>query len=135
MLWALRAMVDSNVFVYVLFSDPEYGERAKALLKEAEEKGGVTSTLAVSQVLAHLERRKRFEAIPVFLEYLNGSGIEVLETTWEDFLEGAKLIRERGLSYRLWDDAVIQAQMRRAKVEVVISNDADFDILGAKRVF
>jgi predicted nucleic acid-binding protein len=128
-------MVDSNVFVYVLFRDPEYGERAKALLKEAEEKGAVTSTLAVSQVLAHLERRKRFEAIPVFLEYLNGSGIEVLETTWEDFLEGAKLIRERGLSYRLWDDAVILAQMRRAKVEAVISNDADFDLLGAKRVF
>lgn len=41
-------MIDSNVFIYVLFSDPLYGERAKELLKEAENEEAYSSTLIIS---------------------------------------------------------------------------------------
>ena len=128
-------MIDSNVFIYAMFSDPVYGERAKELLREAESKKAYTSTLLVSQVLAHLERRKRSQAIPAFIAYLQQSGIEVVETTWEDITGAVELLMNRGLSLKLWDDAVTAQQMKRLGIRVVYSNDADFDTLGVKRVF
>jgi hypothetical protein len=39
-------MIDSNVFIYVLFSDPLYGERAKKLLRTAEEEDAYSYTFS-----------------------------------------------------------------------------------------
>ncbi len=54
-----RRFIDSNVFVYLLSGDSRIAQRALAILEDAE--NGVyeayTSTLVVSQVLAHLEGR------------------------------------------------------------------------------
>ncbi len=83
-----RKFVDSNVFLYVLRADPRYGERAKVLLGEGRL---VTSTLVISQVLAHLERKGSLNAIPLFLEFLEDHPVEVLPTLFEDFIEAPEL--------------------------------------------
>jgi predicted nucleic acid-binding protein len=128
-------MIDSNVFIYVLFADPLYGERAKKLLQIAENEDAYTSTLVISQVLAHLNRRKRTDAIPIFVNYIQQSGIRVVETNWEDIINGLKFLQIRGLSYELWDDAIILYQMKRHGIDVIYSNDKDFDLLQIRREF
>ncbi|ACR41442.1 type II toxin-antitoxin system VapC family toxin [Saccharolobus islandicus] len=128
-------MIDSNVFVYVLFSDPSYGERAKELLKIAENEETYSSTIVISQVLSHLERRKKIEVIPIFVNYLQQSGINIIETTWEDIVNALKLLQSLGLSYKLWDDAIISNQMKRLRIDLIYSNDTDFDLLQVKREF
>jgi len=131
----LKIMIDSNVFIYVLFSDPTYGERAKELLKTAEEEDAYSSTLVISQVLAHLKRRKKVEIIPRFMDYLKQSGIKIIETTWEDFIGATRILQSSKLSYKLWDDAIIFNQMNRFGIDVVYSNDKDFDLFPVKREF
>ncbi|MEJ2776238.1 type II toxin-antitoxin system VapC family toxin [Sulfolobaceae archaeon RB850M] len=128
-------MIDSNVFIYVLFADPLYGERAKKLLQIAENEDAYTSTLVISQVLAHLNRRKRTDVIPIFVNYIQQSGIRVVETNWEDIINGLKFLQIRGLSYKLWDDAIILYQMKRLGIDVIYSNDKDFDLLQIRREF
>jgi PIN domain. len=85
--------------------------------------------------LAHLERRKKLDIIPIFINYLKQSGINIVETTWEDVTNSLKLLQNLGLSYKLWDDAIIFNQMRRVGIEFIYSNDTDFDLLHAKREF
>jgi len=131
----LKIMIDSNVFIYVLFSDPSYGERAKELLKTAEVEDAYSSTLIISQVLSHLERRKKAEVIPMFVNYLQQSGINIVDTRWEDIVNGIKILQELKLSYKLWDDAVILSQMKRLGIDIIYSNDTDFDLLNANRKF
>jgi predicted nucleic acid-binding protein len=128
-------MIDSNVFVYVLFSDPSYGERAKELLKIAENEEAYSSTIVISQVLSYLERRKKIEVIPIFVNYLQQSGINIIETTWEDIVNALKLLQSLSLSYKLWDDAIISNQMKRLRTDLIYSNDTDFDLLQVKREF
>jgi len=131
----LKIMIDSNVFVYVLFSDPSYGERAKELLKIAENEEAYSSTIVISQVLSYLERRKKIEVIPIFISYLQQSGINIIETTWEDIVNALKLLQSLSLSYKLWDDAIISNQMKRLRTDLIYSNDTDFDLLQVKREF
>lgn len=131
----MKIMIDSNVFVYVLFSDPSYGERAKELLKIAENEEAYSSTIVISQVLSYLERRKKIEVIPIFISYLQQSGINIIETTWEDIVNALKLLQSLSLSYKLWDDAIISNQMKRLRTDLIYSNDTDFDLLQVKREF
>ena len=134
-----RRFIDANIFVYLLSADPRYSRRALAILEDAER--GVyeayTSTLVVSQVLAHLERRKRREAMEKFLEYLEEGPVFVIDTRFEDFMRAAELSAEHGLPlHRLWDDLVIAAQMERLGIREIYSNDSDFDrIPGVVRLF
>lgn len=128
-----RRFVDSNVFLYVLMADPRYGSRAKEHLKET---GLVTSTLALSQVLAHLDRRRAWSVIPTFLAFLRDKPVEVIEARLEDFEEAVREAERLGLSLRMWDDLVLAVQMRRVGVEEVLSNDRDFDLIPwVRRVF
>jgi len=134
-----RRFIDSNIFVYVLSADPRYSTTALRAL-EAAEQGLVeayTSTLVVSQVLAHLERRRRHRAMMLFLDYLEESPIKVIETTMEDYVAARRLAEEAGLSFHsMWDDLVIAAQMQRLGIEEIYSNDRDFDkIPWVRRIF
>ena len=97
----LRRFVDSSVFVYVLSADPRFSRQASRILEDAESRvyEAYTSTLVVSQVLAHLERRRRDEAMEKFLVYLEDSSIEVVEARVDDFLEARRLAEEYGLLF------------------------------------
>ena len=128
--------VDSNVFVYHLSSDPAYGERAASILKRVENgEECVTSTLVISQVCGYMKWRKKAEAIPRFIGLLRAlPSMTKMETTFADFARAAELLE--GRSPTSWDDFVIAAQMNRAGVGEIYSNDADFDsISGIRRIF
>ncbi|WP_240938798.1 type II toxin-antitoxin system VapC family toxin [Metallosphaera hakonensis] len=112
-----------------------YGERAKELLEIVETEEAYSSTLIISQVLAHLERRGKNHVIPVFINYLQQSGMNIAETNWEDIINALRILQSSGLSYKLWDDATIFAQMKRLKIDTIYSNDKDFDLFNIKRKF
>jgi predicted nucleic acid-binding protein len=130
--------VDSTVFVYHMAADPVYGNDATAILTRIE--GGeraATSTLVASQVCAYLRWRKRPEAIPRFLAFLQSlPSLAKVETIFVDFVEAQRHVPGGGAGWRMWDDLVIAAQMRRLELSEIYSNDADFDsISGIKRFF
>ncbi|MDK2384287.1 MAG: type II toxin-antitoxin system VapC family toxin [Candidatus Korarchaeota archaeon] len=78
-------------------------------------------------MIAHLERKASLDAIPLFLEFLEDNSVEVLATTFEDFMEALNYARRESVSLRMWDDLVIAAQMRREGIRIVVSSDRDFD--------
>ena len=130
--------VDSNVFIYVLMQDPSYSEKALRILSGIEQgsESGWTSTLALSQVFSHLKKRRRYQAIDKFYDFLDGTPIRVSETTREDLTRARITKEEQSLPWSMWDDLVIASQMRRLGVSEIYSNDADFDKLnGLERFF
>jgi len=130
--------IDSNIFIYVLLKDPRYGKTALQILERIErgEERGLTSTLTLTQVYAHLIRRKKGKVIAKVYEYLDEAPIDVIDTKYDDFKKAFELRKEKNLPWEMWDDLVIASQMMRAKVEEIYSNDEDFDkIPGVKRIF
>jgi uncharacterized protein len=130
--------VDSNVFIYVMMSDPSYAGKSLRILTGFEEgrETGWTSTLALSQVFSHLKKRNKLQVIDKFYEYLESSPINVLETTRDDIAGAREIKREQSLPRSMWDHLVLAAQMGRVKVNEIYSNGADFDgINGVKRIF
>lgn len=87
---------------------------------------GITSTLVLSQVIAHLARRKKGEAIKLFIDYIRETGIIVIETTFLDFVEAVTEMSKLNLGYRIWDDLIISCQMKRNGVQEIYTNDKDF---------
>ena len=101
---------------------------------DKREEIGYTSTLVLSQVIAHLIRRKRVEAIDKFLSYAEET-LVVVETLAKDFVEARRMRESMRVSWRMWDDLVIASQMRRLGISEIYSNDSDFDkIRGIKRI-
>ncbi|MDG7011836.1 MAG: type II toxin-antitoxin system VapC family toxin [Nitrososphaerota archaeon] len=130
--------VDSNLFIYVMMQDESFAEQSLGVL-EGFERGaevGWTSTLVLSQVFSHLKKRGKFSAIDKFYGYLESSPISVLETTRDDIVGAQEIKNGQSLPWSMWDDLVIAAQMKRAKIDEIYSNDGDFDkIKGLRRVF
>lgn len=130
--------VDSNIFVYHLAADPVHGQKAKKILENIQ--GGekcAISTLIITQVCSYLEWKKKPDAIPIFLSLLKHlTSLDKVETTMLDFEEARSMQSTLKLSWSMWDDIVIAAQMQRLKIKEIYSNDKDFDkIQGVKRLF
>ena len=124
-----RRFIDSNIFIYILLKDPRYGKACLRILERMEkgEEQGITSTLVLSQVIAHLARRKKGEAIKLFIDYIRETGIIVIETTFLDFVEAVTEMSKLNLGYRIWDDLIISCQMKRNGVQEIYTNDKDFE--------
>lgn len=130
--------VDSNVFVYHLAADTVYGQRARKLLERIDTgEKSVTSTLIITQVCSYLKWKKRQSAIPLFLSLLKTlTSLQKIETNMLDFEEARDIQSELSLSWSMWDDIVIAAQMKRLNIKEIYSNDNDFDkIPWIKRIF
>ncbi len=130
--------IDSNVFIYYMASDPNYGSDAEAILKRVE--GGeetVTSNLTVVQTCSYLRWKKAADKIPLFISFLQSlPKLMKDETRLEDFSTAIALSQKQGMSLNKWDDLVIVAQMIRHGVSEIYSNDSDFDrISGIRRIF
>ena len=93
---------------------------------EGEEQG-VISTLALGQVIAHLARRGKGEAIKLFIDYVRETGMIVIETTFLDFVEAVTEMDELNLDYKIWKDLIISCQMKRTGVQEIYTNDKDFE--------
>ena len=124
-----RRFIDSNIFIYVLLKDPRHGKACLRILERMEkgEEQGITSTLVLSQVIAHLARRRKGEAIKLFIDYIRETGIIVIETTFLDFVEAVTEMSKLNLGYRIWDDLIISCQMKRNEVQEIYTNDKDFE--------
>lgn len=134
-LWAGTPLrfIDSNIFVYHMAQDPRYGEQASKLVKSIEEgEETVTSTLIIAQVCGYLKWRKRPEVIPKFIDFiLSLPNLKKIETTFMDFIQARELSTRYGINWKLWDDLVISAQMKRLDIREIYSNDIDFDRIPA----
>jgi predicted nucleic acid-binding protein len=130
--------VDSNIFVYHLAADPVHGKKAKKILENIQDgEKCATSTLIITQVCSYLKWKKKHEAIPIFLSFLKRlTSLDKVETTVLDFEEAKSVQSALKLSWSMWDDIVIAAQMKRLKMKEIYSNDKDFDnIRWVKRLF
>lgn len=130
--------VDSNIFVYHLAADPVHGQKAKKILENIQDgEKCATSTLIITQVCSYLEWKKKPDAISIFLSLLKHlTSLDKVETTMLDFEEAKSMQSTLKLSWSMWDDIVIAAQMQRLKIKEIYSNDKDFDkIQGVKRLF
>jgi predicted nucleic acid-binding protein len=130
--------VDSNIFVYHLAADPVHGQKAKKILENIQDgEKCATSTLIITQVCSYLKWKKKHEAIPIFLSFLKRlTSLDKVETTVLDFEEARSVQSALKLSWSMWDDIVIAAQMKRLKMKEIYSNDKDFDnIQWVKRLF
>jgi len=130
--------VDSNIFVYHLAADPVHGQKAKKILENIQDgEKCATSTLIITQVCSYLKWKKKHEAIPIFLSFLKRlTSLDKVETTVLDFEEARSVQSALKLSWSMWDDMVIAAQMKRLKMKEIYSNDKDFDnIQWVKRLF
>jgi len=130
--------VDSNIFVYHLAADPVHGQKAKKILENIQDgEKCATSTLIITQVCSYLKWKKKHEAIPIFLSFLKRlTSLDKVETTVLDFEEARSVQSALKLSWSMWDDIVIAAQMKRLKMKEIYSNDNDFDnIQWVKRLF
>jgi len=130
--------VDSNIFVYHLAADPVHGQKAKKILENIQDgEKCATSTLIITQVCSYLKWKKKHDAIPIFLSFLKRlTSLDKVETTVLDFEEARSVQSALKLSWSMWDDIVIAAQMKRLKMKEIYSNDKDFDnIQWVKRLF
>lgn len=130
--------IDSNIFVYHLAGDEQYGETASKIIERiscGEEAS--TSTIVIAQVIGYLRWKKRLNVIPLFIDYLRSTPtINKVETTFLDIIATKKIQEETGLGWQSWDDLIIAAQMTRIGIIEIYSNDHDFDSLKKiKRIF
>lgn len=117
-------------------SDPKYGKTAERILSRIEkgEEKAVTSTLVITQVMSYLKWKKRTDAVPLFIEFLQSMpNLTKAETTFADYVETKKF---HDANWNNWDDLLIASQMKRLGVTKIYSNDLDFDsISGVERMF
>lgn len=130
--------IDSNIFIYHLAGDEQHGETASKIIgRISRGEEAAASTLIFSQVIAYLRWKKKTYAIPKFIDYLRSSPtIHKLETCFTDFVSAQKLQEATGVKWEAWDDLVISAQMLRAGIKEIYSNDEDFDAISkVRRIF
>jgi len=130
--------VDSNVFLYHLAADPNYGKQARKILEKIENgEKTATSTLIVTQVCSYLKWKRKQNAIPTFLSLLKSlTSLQKNETQILDFEEARRIQSILKLPWSMWDDIVITSQMKRLNTKEIYTNDKDFDkIPWIKRTF
>ncbi|RLF18856.1 MAG: PIN domain nuclease [Thermoprotei archaeon] len=128
--------IDSNVFIYHMAGDPNYGDKASSILERIERgEEAAVSTLAIAQVCSYLKWKRRADVIPSFIAFLSSlPNLVKVETTFLDLVEAADLCREVG--WDKWDDVIIAIQMKKLGVDEIYSNDKDLDqIPSIRRVF
>jgi predicted nucleic acid-binding protein len=94
--------IDSNVFVYHLADDPDYGERVSKILSRIEMgEEAATSTLVITQVCSYLKWKRYHNAIPKFLEMLRSMPtLTKVETTFLDITSAIKIADETRVSWK-----------------------------------
>jgi len=91
----------------------------------------------IAQVCSYLKWKRREKIIPLFLTFLKGlTSLHKIETTILDFEEARNIQAKLNLSWTMWDDIVIAAQMKRLNIREIYSNDKDFEkISWIKKIF
>ncbi len=127
--------IDSNVPIYFTGAEHPNKHRTIALLQQlADEKARLVTNAEVFQELVHrYSAIGRHNDIQIAFDALQGLVEEIFPVTKEDVFDAKDLVlRYPRLSAR---DAIHAAQMKRLKIETILSFDGGFDILpGLKRI-
>jgi len=118
----MKRFVDTNVFVYSITGHPQFGERAKHILKRIEEgEEAVTTTLVLCEVSWVLEAMGRQGDIkPTLEKILSFKSLEIVGFDTDDLLVGANNMQLYGVDF---NDGLNIAVMTRIGVFEVYSND------------
>jgi predicted nucleic acid-binding protein len=75
-----RVFWDTNLFIYLFQSDPEFGDRVKYLRNKSLERGDelCTSTLAIGEVMAGVYRDRGAEEAQAIMAGLQRAGVKLL---------------------------------------------------------
>lgn len=121
---ALKAYVDSNIFVYSMFAHPMYGGACKAVIDDLQNGVlvGVVSTLVPLEVMSvAVEHDPKKADLAVTIVY--SLPLEIFGVDQTVLSSASDLALRYGLSGY---DAVHLATARKAMVKNLISNDDDF---------
>lgn len=137
-------MVDTNVFLYVVFKDKTHYPKAEDHLSRAFSEDRLATPISVIfEVIRTLEYRRRLalkdeklseprknrllemlrEAEEGFLRLLDSLNFEMVENTGDDVKE-ARRIEVKGLNF---GDKILVAAMKRRRLRSLISADKKFD--------
>lgn len=128
--------VETNIFLYVINADSDFGPTAKRILDRIESgEEAVTSSLVIAEVAAWLQYRKKKSEITTFLSIIDSYlTLHKCETIYTDEVRANDL--QRSCPRLEFFDRVYLAQMERLKLTEIYSNDQAFDkVKGIKRIF
>jgi len=128
--------VETNIFLYVITANPNFGPAAKEILQRIElGEQAMTSSLVVAEVCAWLEYHGMRDKINTFFKALESyPTLKKYETTYEDELKAEELRSQ--YSHLEFFDRVYLAQMLRLNLTEIYSNDRGFDkVTKIERIF
>jgi len=114
--------VDVNVLYYYLTAHEEFGARSKELLEEYSD---YLATSALTAWLLYVLTRLENVA-----EILSELGIRLLPLTSEVLRLAIKMKIPKD-----FEDRIHLATMKQYNIEIILSNDRDFDLPNVKRIF
>jgi|Deesub1362A_J573_1020465.scaffolds.fasta_scaffold01653_19 predicted nucleic acid-binding protein len=129
-----RKFVDTNIFLYAIQANPEFGKRSKEILKRVDEgEKAVTSLINLAEICWWLEKHGSRDKIEEELRLINSIlNLEIIPVTTDDLLLAAKFVKEYSIDF---NDCISLAVMKRMKISTICSNDRDFDRTWVKRSF
>lgn len=118
--------LDVNILQYWLTADPNFGKRAKELLKQHSDK--VTSALTIWILFILNSGNEK-----IIVEAINAIDVNVVPLTIQELKDAVILSESLGLDV---EDAIHLATMKRLGINTIASNDKDFDkISWVRRIF
>lgn len=123
--------VDTNVFVYLLISDPTYGERAGKLIKNIEAgESAVTSALSLVQIdwvmggLLQARTIREYNAHNMVESVAGVQNLRIVELSNVVCKNALKHVKKYGLDL---EDAIHLETALRRRCSEIFSADTDFD--------
>ncbi len=119
--------LDANVFVYAALNRQAIGERARSLLREAQQGKlqAASSALTFDELVWAVKRyRSLDDAVDAGQAFLNMPGLKLIDVTGELLSSALELMRGYRLDPR---DSIHAASALRENAETIISSDEHFD--------
>ena len=126
----MRAYIDSNIFVFAVLDEGVRGSNARELFKEIArgEVEGVTSALTIDEIVWTLLglKKDRELARTQGLRFLELMNLDVVPVSKEEVSAALHLMKKYPLRPR---DAIHVTVALAQKCQVIVSDDADFDVV------
>ncbi len=122
----MEAYIDSNIFIYSLTDETEYGDKCRALLKSVREGNikAVTSALTFNESVHIITRFKSYKNAVEFGEILTSTpNLKIIDLDLNILHQATQLMKKYTLRP---GDAIHIATAIHSKAEVVYSRDKDF---------
>lgn len=118
----MTRFIDTNIFIYAISSHPEFGSKAREILKRVEEgETASTSFIVLCEIAWVMETRgyqSRIQEIyELILSYRN---LSIIEASTDDLVVASVYVNKHNIDF---NDAVNLSIMRREGINEIYSND------------